>query len=70
MSTFLWTLVVVAAPVLAVLWVLGRNTGKLGCGCPARGAVYGCMTCGYTRCPEHRYDAHDCNEVLREAGDG
>lgn len=64
MAEFLWILVVIAAPVLGVMWILQRRN-RLDCGCVNTGAVYGCMVCDHTRCVEHRYDVHDCNERLR-----
>lgn len=66
LTAFLWLLVLAAAIGLAGWWVIkhGIPGGRLDCGCPSGGAVYGCMVCGFTRCVEHRYDAHDCNEKL------
>lgn len=63
-STFLPLLVVVAllALTVKVLWEI-RNDQRLDCGCLSS-AVYGCMTCGYTRCVEHRYVPHECNNKL------
>lgn len=69
MTTFLWVLAIVAAIALFVWWVVkdgipGAIEREFDCGCITGGAVYGCTVCGYTRCVEHRYQAHDCNERL------
>jgi len=38
-----------------------RDREVLDCGCPADGRpTYFCITCGHTRCAEHRDDIHDC----------
>lgn len=66
-TTFLWVVVAIAGPALGVLWAVQRR-GRLDCGCAPGGAVYGCIVCDHTRCTEHRYDVHDCNERLTTGG--
>jgi hypothetical protein len=68
-TTFLWVLVILAGLGLSVWWIVkdgipGALPRPLDCGCTTGGAVYGCLVCGFTRCVEHRYQAHDCNEKL------
>ncbi len=61
-TSTLWLMIVglfVVLGVFVVVW--GRD--RLGCGCVNDGrSSYPCPVCGYTRCAEHRYRSHNCNQ--------
>lgn len=61
--TFMWLIVGAAMVGLLIFYWVTNRQGRLDCGCLRwRTAVYGCMTCGHTRCAEHRYVIHTCTD--------
>ena len=61
-DTFAVTLSGLAILGLTAWWLWAANRPLLGCGCLNDGRGYNrCLTCGLTRCYEHRGLIHNCN---------